>query len=126
MAFGIEARVPFLDNDLADFALGLPAALKMQGAEAKFILRRSLRGIISNEVLDGSKTGFSVPYVNWIRGPLYTFTRDAILDAATGPNPWFDETALRRLLDDLNRCRYNGFLLWKCLHLALWRRQQKL
>ncbi len=126
MAFGIEARVPFLDNDLADFALGLPAVLKMQGGEAKFLLRRALRGIISDEVLDGPKTGFSVPYVNWIRGPLYSFARETILDAASGPNPWFDELILSKLLDELRRYGTNGFLLWKCLHLALWRRQQKL
>ena len=124
MAFGIEARVPFLDNDLVDLALSLPSTMKVRGGSKKFLLRRALRGVIPDEVLDGSKTGFGVPYVEWIRGPLHAYTRETILSAATGPDAWFDETAMTQALDDLRNQGTHGFLLWKCLNLAIWKKQQ--
>jgi asparagine synthase (glutamine-hydrolysing) len=126
MAFGIESRVPFLDNDLVDFALSLPASMKVRGGSKKFLLRRALRGIIPDEVLDGPKTGFGVPYVAWIRGPLHDYARERILSAATGTDPWLDETAVTHALDGLRDRGTDGFLLWKCLNLAIWKQQQNL
>lgn len=126
MAFGIEARVPFLDNDLVDLALGLPASMKVRGGSKKFLLRRALRGVIPDEVLDGPKTGFGVPYVAWIRGPLHGYARETILAAATGSDAWFDETVICGLLDGLRDRGTDGFLLWKCLNLAIWKQQQHL
>lgn len=126
MAFGIESRVPFLDNELVDLALSLPSSMKVRGGSKKFLLRRALRGVIPDEVLDGPKTGFGVPYVAWIRGPLHGYARETILSAATGPDAWFDETVMRGLLDGLRDRGTDGFLLWKCLNLAIWKHQQHL
>lgn len=126
MAFGIEARVPFLDHDLVDLALSLPSSMKVRGGSKKFLLRRALRGIIPDEVLDGPKTGFGVPYVAWIRGPLHAYARETILSAASGPDAWLDEVEVTGLLDGLRDRGTDGFLLWKCLNLAVWKRQNNL
>lgn len=126
MAFGIEARVPFLDNDLVDLAMSLPSSMKVRGNAKKYLLRKALRGVIPDEVLDGAKTGFGVPYVAWIKGPLHDYARDAILSAATGPAPWLDEKVVTSMLDGLRDRGTDGFLLWKCLNLAIWKRQHSL
>lgn len=126
MAFGIEARVPFLDNDLANLAMSLPSGMKVKGNAKKYLLRKALRGLIPDEVLDGPKTGFGVPYVAWIRGPLHAYARDVILSAATGPTAWLDESTVTSMLNNLRDDGTDGFLLWKCLNLAIWKRQYEL
>ncbi|CAG0905860.1 unnamed protein product, partial [Darwinula stevensoni] len=64
MANGVEVRVPFLDNDLASFALALPSELKVKNGVKKYLLKKALDGILPNEVLYGPKKGFGVPYQN--------------------------------------------------------------
>jgi asparagine synthase (glutamine-hydrolysing) len=123
MAHGVEVRVPFLDNELARYALGLPASFKVRGGEKKWILRRALRGIVPDEVLDGPKNGFGVPYEYWLRGPLAEYMRAVLTDPAVARWGLFDPGVLAALMDEHVAGRRNhGFLLWKCLHLALWYR----
>ncbi|HEV2146809.1 MAG TPA: asparagine synthase C-terminal domain-containing protein, partial [Longimicrobiaceae bacterium] len=123
MAHSVEVRVPFLDNALSAYAVGLPASYKVRRGEKKWILRRALRGIVPDEVLDGPKTGFGVPYEYWLRAPLAGFMREVLTDPATSRWGIFDTRALTACMDDhVSGRRNHGFLLWKCLHLALWHR----
>ena len=62
MAFGIEARVPLLDENLLKISLGLPTRWKVNTIQNKIILRNSQRGRLPSAILDGAKTGFGVPY----------------------------------------------------------------
>lgn len=67
MAFSIEARVPFLDHRLVEFALGLPTEFKIRGSESKWILRRALHGLVPDMILDRrSKLGFGGTYRSWV------------------------------------------------------------
>jgi asparagine synthase (glutamine-hydrolysing) len=121
MANGVEVRVPFLDNDLAEFALGLPSGLKVYGGEKKYLLKKAVRGIVPDEVLDAPKKGFGVPYYNWIKGPLKSFMMDI-----------FNSPAIRKrelLAGDVLKCRIDdhcagrddwGFQLWKLMNFCLW------
>lgn len=123
MAWGIESRVPFLDNELTDYVIGLPARLKMRGGAKKHLLRRAMRGIVPDEALDGPKTGFSVPYGEWMRGPLSKYTHAVLLDSSSDASGLFDRAELERCLQEHKEGRTeNGFLLWKALNLALWHR----
>jgi len=61
MAHALEARSPFLDHELLEFAAGVPSHLKLRGTEKKVLLRRALRGILPDAVLDRPKMGFGVP-----------------------------------------------------------------
>jgi asparagine synthase (glutamine-hydrolysing) len=81
MAYGLEARVPFLDNDLADFAAALPLKWKLHGGVSKYLLRRLLdrklarRGAVWSEaerrqIVSRPKKGFGVPLREWWRGDL--------------------------------------------------------
>jgi asparagine synthase (glutamine-hydrolysing) len=120
MAHGIEVRVPFLDAELAAYAMALPAPLKVQGRSKKRLLRRALRGVVPDEVLDAPKTGFGVPYGAWLRGPLLPWMR-AVLREEQGS--LLDAAAVDRALGEhAAGVRDHGFVLYKVLSLALWRR----
>jgi asparagine synthase (glutamine-hydrolysing) len=125
MAHGIEARVPLLDEGIASLAVGLPVALKVRGRQTKVVLREAMRGRLPPEILDGPKTGFGVPYEEWLRGALHGFARAAILDGSFVGRFGLDRTRLETALDEhRTRRRDRGFLLWKLLQLALWSRQK--
>lgn len=121
MAHGTEVRVPMLDQALADYAMSLPASLKVRWGQKKWILRRALRGLLPDSILDAPKTGFGVPFGDWLRKPLAAYLRSILLDGATARSGLFDPAQLRLCLKEHSSGRRDhGFLLWKALHLALW------
>jgi asparagine synthase (glutamine-hydrolysing) len=124
MASGIEARVPLLDERLASVAVALPSRLKVRGGQKKIVLRDAVRARLPADILDGPKTGFGVPYENWLRSSLYSFARAAILDPRFVERFGFDPKRLdRALLQHKAKRREHGFLLWKLLQLSLWSKQ---
>jgi asparagine synthase (glutamine-hydrolysing) len=124
MAHGVEARVPLLDERVASLAIGLPSKLKVRGAQKKIVLRDAMRERLPADILDGPKTGFGVPYEEWLRGPLYEFARAAILDSKFVERFSMDRTRLETaLMEHRVRSRDRGFLLWKLLQLSLWSRE---
>ena len=124
MAQGIEARVPLLDEGVAALAVTLPATLKVRGAQKKIVLRDAMRGRLPTEILDAPKTGFGVPYEEWLRTSLYGFARAAILAEDFIGRFGLDRARLTQALDEHRaRVRERGFLLWKLLQLALWSRE---
>jgi len=68
MASSLEVRVPMLDHDFVDWALGLPESVKLSGGEGKAIFKRALERLLPKEVLYRPKQGFSVPLADWFRG----------------------------------------------------------
>jgi asparagine synthase (glutamine-hydrolysing) len=121
MAWGVEARVPFLDHELADYVMALPATLKMERGEPKALLKRALRGVVPDFVLDAPKMGFGVPYGRWLRGPLAGFARERIGAGLATKAGLIDGAVSVRLLDEhISGRDDHGFLLWKTLNLALW------
>ena len=121
MAHGVEVRVPFLDNDLIDFMVRVPAERVTPGGRTKWLLKQALRGTLPNEVLDRPKTGFNVPFGRWLRGPLQEHFAGH-LDAFVRSNPgvidllviqnWIERDASGRV--DLSS------RLWKIYNLTLW------
>jgi asparagine synthase (glutamine-hydrolysing) len=121
MAHGIEARVPLLDEGVASLAVGLPAALKVRGSQKKIVLRDAMRGRLPADILDGPKTGFGVPYEEWLRGALFGYARAAVLDRRFIERFGLDRASLdTAFAEHRARRRDRGFLLWKMLQLALW------
>jgi asparagine synthase (glutamine-hydrolysing) len=124
MAQGIEARVPLLDEGVAALAVTLPAALKVRGTQRKIVLRDAMRGRLPTEILDAPKTGFGVPYEEWLRTSLHGFARASILAEDFIGRFGLDRARLTQALDEHRaRARERGFLLWKLLQLALWSRE---
>lgn len=121
MANGVEVRVPFLDNDLASFALSLPSELKVKNGIKKYLLKKALDGILPNEVLYGPKKGFGVPYQNWLKGPLKSFMKEIFNDPKIIQMNIFDYNVLNiRIEEHCSGKKDWGFLLWKMMNLCLW------
>jgi asparagine synthase (glutamine-hydrolysing) len=124
MAFGIEARVPMLDNDLAAYAMSLPSSYKVRGPTTKYILRKALADILPAGVLCGGKLGFNVPFQSWLRTSLAPYLKSVLLDGGLGASGIFNRTELeRRVREHVSGSRDYGYLLWKLLNFALWHRR---
>ena len=122
MAHGIEVRVPFLDADLSSYAMSLPSPLKVHRGQKKWILRKALRGIVPDDVLDGPKTGFGVPYGYWLRDKLRPMLREVVLDNAL--SELFNATVLEKWIEEHRTgLRDHGYRLYKMLSLGLWYRR---
>jgi asparagine synthase (glutamine-hydrolysing) len=121
MAAGIEARVPLLDERVAELAVSMPAAWKARGSRRKILLRESQRGRLPPSILNGPKTGFGVPYGHWLRASLQEFTRERLLDTDFLNRYNFSPVAVEQALVAHCRNRQStGFRLWKLLQLAIW------
>jgi asparagine synthase (glutamine-hydrolysing) len=120
MAVSLEARVPLLDHPLVEFALALPAKLKIRDGVGKHIFRRAIHGLVPSEVLAHPKLGFAVPLAPWFRGPL-RHRIDQLATANGGLYDLLDRTAVRRLVQEhLMRRRDHSTALWRALVLQLW------
>lgn len=121
MAAGVEARVPLLDERVAELAVGLPAKWKVRGAQKKILLRESQRGRLPDSILDGPKTGFGVPYEYWLRSSLFEFSRERLLDSGFLSRFCLDREMVEKTLSEHRPgTRDHGFLLWKLLNLQMW------
>jgi asparagine synthase (glutamine-hydrolysing) len=120
MAVSLEARVPLLDHALVEFALALPAGLKIRDGVGKQIFRRAIRGLVPPAVLDHPKLGFAVPLGSWFRGPL-RHRLDRLSATDGGLYDVLDRGSVRRLLrEHLMRRRDHSSALWRALVLQLW------
>ncbi len=120
MAWGLEARVPFLDHELVELAGACPAALKVaQGG--KGILKEVSRRVLPTEVIDRPKGYFPVPPLIHLEGPYVDLLRDALHSPAARHRGLFDEGHVEHLLsqpNELTTLRYNK--LWELGLLELW------
>lgn len=119
MKCSLESRVPFLDNDLVDYVLALPSKMKVNRGQKKYLLRKALKGIVSNEILDGGKRGFDVPYKYWLKEELYNIAKDSI--ESLPKEGILDKIQLSKILECHKKGEGNfGPLLWKSLVLIYW------
>src|SRR5438034_751202 len=120
MAVSLEARVPLLDHPLVEFALGLPAGLKIRDGVGKRVFRQAIRALVPSEVLEHPKLGFAVPLGPWFCGPL-RHRIDQLAVADGGLYDFLDRAAVRRLAQEhLIRRRDHSTALWRALVLRLW------
>jgi asparagine synthase (glutamine-hydrolysing) len=121
MAWGLEARVPFLDHELAELAARIPAELKLaQGG--KGILKDVARDVIPSEVIDRAKGYFPVPALKYIDGPYLAMVRDALSSRAARERALFAPEYLQQLFDDPKGhiTPLRGSELWQVGLLELW------
>jgi asparagine synthase (glutamine-hydrolysing) len=121
MAASLEVRVPFLDHELVDFAIGLPGAAKAPRGRRKALLKAALAGIVPDEVLTAAKSGLTVPYARWLDGPLRPFFFDHLAQFERRHPGILDATHLRRLYErTFGGGRDDSYMLWKILNLMTW------
>jgi asparagine synthase (glutamine-hydrolysing) len=121
MAHGVEARVPYLDHALVEYAMRIPARDKVSGHEPKHVLKAALRGLVPDWVLDRPKVGFGAPVADWLKGEFGRVAREAVARCRLFDGPEFDRTAIDRLFE-IHRSgrRDRSVQLWTLTNLALW------
>jgi asparagine synthase (glutamine-hydrolysing) len=124
MAWGLEARVPFLDHDLAELAARIPSDLKLAGG-GKGILKEVARKVIPSEVIDRPKGYFPVPALKYIDGPYLDLVRDALGSQAARERGLFARDYLETLFADPTGhiTPLRGSELWQVGLLELWLQQ---
>jgi asparagine synthase (glutamine-hydrolysing) len=123
MACGLEARSPFLDHRLVEFAAALPSRLKLNAGVKKYILRQAVQPLLPREILDRPKMGFGVPLGAWFRNELKDLAHDVLLSESFRSRGYFNLSVVRRLLDEHARgIRAWHPQLWNLLMLELWHR----
>jgi asparagine synthase (glutamine-hydrolysing) len=123
MAASIEARVPFLDHQLAAFVSSLPDRYRIRSRTTKWILRAAARTLLPARILSRPKVGFRVPVGNWFRGPMREFLSAHLQGAASMTRAYYEPRVLDGILADHWNGRQNSEkLLWSLLNLELWHR----
>ena len=111
MAVSLEAREPLLDYRLVEFAATLPVSMRLRGGEGKWLMKRTMRGVLPDDILYRRKMGFVTPVSAWFRGPLSGEARRLSGLADTG---WFEHPFLERVAEDnIAGRRDHGRLLWQ-------------
>jgi asparagine synthase (glutamine-hydrolysing) len=139
MAHGLETRVPFLDNDLVDFAMQVPVRLKLNNladvirinendpgdktaryfsktSDGKQILRDVMGGFIPEGVAKAEKQGFSAPDASWFKGESIDFVRGTLMNGKARIYDYLDRQTVHRLLGEhLNGAKNRRLLIWSLL-----------
>ncbi len=144
MAHGLETRVPFLDNDLVDFALRVPVALKLgnlqevvrlnenepgiktrkyfeKNRDGKLLLRRAMARFCPPKVTEAEKQGFSAPDASWFRGESIDYVRRTLLTPKARLYEYLDIDAVQALINEhISGTSNRRLLIWSLLQFEQW------
>jgi asparagine synthase (glutamine-hydrolysing) len=121
MANSVEARVPFLDHELVEFALALPAEMKVRNGEGKYLLKKAVEGILPPEVINRPKQGFVAPMSEWLRGEMGEKMRRDIRKSTLTERGLLDYDAIDRLWEAHQSGRGEwAFQLWNIYNVSAW------
>lgn len=121
MANSLEARSPFLDHKVIEFAASLPENLKMRGFETKSLLKKIAAKLVPKEVIYRRKMGFGVPVGNWLRNEMKDFLREILLSEKSLNRGIIKPEMLRKYVGEhINSERDHTSRIWTLLMLELW------
>ncbi|MGA2706441.1 MAG: asparagine synthase (glutamine-hydrolyzing) [Isosphaeraceae bacterium] len=124
MASSLEARSPFLDHQVMEFAARLPARYKLRGTTLKYLLKKVARKLLPAEILDRRKMGFGMPVGNWMRGELRPLLDDVLLSPRALARGYFRPEAVRQLVKENAQGPHDhSNQLWALLWLELWHQE---
>jgi asparagine synthase (glutamine-hydrolysing) len=123
MGAGIEARVPFLDHKLVEFAARVPQHLKVSGLRSKIVLKRLAERYIPRETIYRRKVGFTVPLTRWFNGPWRGLIGDVLLSERCLGRGYYDADVVRGIVRDHVGARVDREQgIWMLLALEIWHR----
>jgi asparagine synthase (glutamine-hydrolysing) len=121
MTVSLEARSPFLDHHLMEFAASLPERLKLRGMTTKYLLKQVLKKFVPEENLTRAKMGFGIPIGHWFRGRMQSFLRETLLSEKALSRGLFNPDKVRQMIDQhVERKVDHDQRLWTLLMLELW------
>ena len=121
MAFGLEARVPFLDHELVELAMQMPTEYKIKNG-GKYLLKKIARGLLPDKVIDRKKGYFPVPALKYVRGEFLSFMQDILNSDACRQRALFQRSYVNKLLNkpEAFMTPLQGSKLWHLALLELW------
>ena len=121
MAHGLEARSPFLDHELVEFLAKVPAKIKVQNNQPKYLMRKLAADYLPAPILQRQKQGFMLPIAYWFRTDLFPVISQMLEHSYFVKAGWFQKESIQRLLDEHRNHRYDHHVrLWMLLTLELW------
>ncbi|MDA7621892.1 asparagine synthase (glutamine-hydrolyzing) [bacterium] len=114
MGVSLEGRVPFLDHKFVELAMSIPTEVKIRDGQLKAVLKRAVRGLIPDELIDRRKQGFGVPVYEWFFERLGESAKKEILEFCSETN-YFDKEAVLELFT-----KKKAQKIWYLMNLALW------
>lgn len=121
MANSLEARSPFLDHKVIEFAASLPEKLKMRPLETKSLLKKVAARLVPREVIYRKKMGFGVPVGRWIRDEMREFSEDVLLSKKSLERGIFKPQSIKNIFKNhIDGRADNTFKIWSLIMLELW------
>ena len=121
MANSLEARSPFLDHKLIEFAASLPESLKMNKFRNKYLLKKVAAKLVPSEVIYRRKMGFGVPVGSWFRGEMKDFVRGVLLSEKSLKRGIVNPEMMQKYVDEHTSGKFDhAFQIWSLLMLELW------
>lgn len=121
MATSIESRVPFLDHKLVEFTMDIPMRHKVRNWERKSILKKAVRGLIPDRIIDRKKMGFGAPMSQWLRGDFGRRVQAELKGSALMTRGFFDVAQIETMVSDHRSGRAdNALQIWTLYNLAGW------
>ena len=114
MGVSLEARVPFLDHIFVELAMSIPESLKTKNGTLKYILKKALRGVIPDEIIDRKKQGFTAPINEWSEKELGEFGKKQLQEFCKETD-YFSWEEIESFYN-----QRKGLELWPLLNLAMW------
>jgi asparagine synthase (glutamine-hydrolysing) len=123
MAASIESRVPFLDHELVEFAIKIPADVQLRGTSGKRILKKAMEGLLPDSIIYRPKLGFPTPWSGWLAGPRLDVIENMLLEPRSVERGFFNPIAVKRLFEE-HRARHRDHYdrIWRLLNFELWQR----
>jgi len=124
MANGLEARSPFLDHVVMEFAAQLPIHLKLHGRQSKYLLKKTFADLLPPENVRRRKMGFGVPIARWLRTSSRELLQDTLLSHRARKRGYFNPDRVHHLVREhvTGKADYS-FQLWNLLMLELWHQE---
>jgi asparagine synthase (glutamine-hydrolysing) len=118
MAASLEAREPLLDHRLVEFAASLPESMRVRRGEGKWLMKRTMRRFLPDDILYRPKQGFVTPIAQWLRGPLAGAARAISSSAPLARSGWFDLAQIGHAAEaHIAGCSDHSRVLWQLLML---------
>lgn len=121
MAVSLEARVPFLDHRVVEFAATLPGHLKLRGKKTKYVLKKAMGQLLPHDILHRGKEGFSIPIKNWLRTDLKELMMDVLSPDRIKNEGLFNPDYVKTLVDEhLDGVENHSHRLWAMMVFGIW------
>jgi asparagine synthase (glutamine-hydrolysing) len=120
MAHSLEARVPFLDHKFAEFLVTIPNKFKLKGLVEKHILRKAMKGLIPDRIINRRKHGFTVPIAEWMQNGLKEYVTKLLSRERISSMGFWNFEYIEKLMEQNLNNEFYKRQLWTIITFEIW------